>query len=81
MGGGRLRLPGGAGRCSTTWVEPTARRFGVGTRAVAALEARPGPRAGPRAPAPAGPDDGSAAFAAAVGYRVAGDWLERELTG
>lgn len=84
VGGGRLRLPGGRWAVlEHVWVEPTARRFGVGTRVVAALEAQARAEGywAVRAPAPAGPDEGPAAFAAAVGYRAVGGWLARELTG
>lgn len=82
VGGGALRLPGGpAAVLGHVWVEPTARRFGVGARVVAALEDR-ARREGywrVRAPAVADGDDGAAAFARALGYEPAGAWLERAL--
>ncbi len=82
VGGGALRLPGGPwARLDHVWVEPTARRFGVGTRLVAALENR-ARREGywrVRAPAAALEDDATTAFTVALGYERAGAWLERRL--
>ncbi|MCB9371378.1 MAG: GNAT family N-acetyltransferase [Microthrixaceae bacterium] len=85
VGGGSLRLPGGRwAEIGHVWVEPTARRFGVGTRVVAALEDRARSHGywTVRAPRTAvGGDDAVAAFARAVGYRAADGGFEHELLG
>ena len=85
VGGGALRLPGGRWAVlDRVWVDPTARRFGVGRRLVAALEDRArgdGYWAVRAAVVPDATDEGLPAFAAALGYRPVGAWFERELPG
>lgn len=84
VGGGALRLPGGPWAVlDHVWVDPTARRFGVGTRLVAALEDRARQegywRVRADAPPSADADDGAPAFARAVGYEPVEGGLERVL--
>lgn len=82
VGGGALRLPGGRwALLDHVWVEPTARRFGVGARVVAALEAHARDEGYWAVRAPRPPDEGAASFAEAVGYRAGVEGFERELTG
>lgn len=82
VGGGAIRLPGGRwALLDHVWVEPTARRFGVGARVVATLEEHAKAEGYWAVRTPRPPDDVAAAFAAAVGYREGSEGFERELLG
>lgn len=82
VGGGALRLPGGRwALLDHVWVDPTARRFGVGARVVATLEEHAKAEGYWAVRTPRPPDDVAASFAMAVGYREGSEGYERELLG